>query len=131
MREQDGAPEPAPQPVGAIAVRVDLIAMADEANAISGTESVDELQKKIDSGDSLTADARALTRFVSRYISDEITDKELEQIGDLLEGSEFLEYVGPGSDGILAQVVNEFSTPSKRAPISKEAAERWLRLLAD
>ena len=99
--------------------------------AISGTESASELQKKIDSGDSLTVDARAITKFVSRYMQDELNETELEQIGDLLEGSEFLEYVGPGSDGILAQVVYEFSTPSARAPISKEAAERWLQLLAN
>ena len=99
--------------------------------AISGTESAKELQKKIESGDTLTVDARAITKFVSRYIQDELNETELEQIGDLLEGSEFLEYVGPGSDGILAQVVYEFSTPTARAPITKEAAERWLQLLAD
>ena len=105
--------------------------MSDDAIAISGKESSKELQKKIDSGDSLTVDARALTQFVSRYLQDELNEQELEQIGDLLEGSEFLEYVGPGSDGILAQVVYEFSTPSKKAPITKDAAERWLRLLGD
>lgn len=99
--------------------------------AISGHESAGELKQKIDGGDSLTVDAKALTRFVSRYLQDEITEQELEAIGDLLEGSEFLEYVGPGSDGILAQVVFEFSTPSAKAPITKEAAERWLRLLGD
>ena len=104
--------------------------MADDT-AISGTESAKELQKKIESGDALTVDARAITKFVSRYMQDELNETELEQIGDLLEGSEFLEYVGPGSDGILAQVVYEFSTPTARAPISKEAAERWLQLLAD
>ena len=105
--------------------------MADDAIAISGNENAKELKKKIDGGDSLTVDARALTQFVSRYLQDELNEKELEQIGDLLEGSAFLEYVGPGSDGILAQVVYEFSTPSKKAPITKEAAERWLRLLGD
>ena len=99
--------------------------------AIAGTESATELQKKIDSGDNLTVDARALTKFVSRYLQDELNETELEKIGDLLEGSEFLEYVGPGSDGILAQVVYEFSTPTPKSPISKEAAERWLQLLAD
>ena len=105
--------------------------MADDAIAISGKESAGELKKKVDGGDSLTVDARALTLFVSRYLQDELNESELEQIGDLLEGSEFLEYVGPGADGILAQVVYEFSTPSQKAPISKEAAERWLRLLGD
>ena len=105
--------------------------MADDAIAILGSESAKELKKKIDGGDSMTVDARALTQFVSRYLQDELNEKELEQIGDLLEGSEFLEYVGPGSDGLLAQVVYEFSTPSPRAPITKEAAERWLRLLGD
>lgn len=99
--------------------------------AILGTESARELEKKLAGGDSLTVDARALTRIVSRYLQDELTEKELEQIGDLLEGSEFLEYVGPGSDGLLAQVVYEFSSPSPKAPITKEAAERWLRLLGD
>lgn len=105
--------------------------MADDAIAVLGSESAKELKKKIDGGDSLTVDARALTQFVSRYLQDELNESELEQIGDLLEGSEFLEYVGPGSDGLLAQVVYEFSTPSKKAPITKEAAERWLRLLGD
>ena len=104
--------------------------MADDT-AISGTESGDELRKKIDSGDTLTVDARALTRFVSRYLQDDLNETQLEEIGDLLEGSEFLEYVGPGSDGLLAQVVYEFSTPTAKMPISKEAAERWLRLLGD
>jgi hypothetical protein len=105
--------------------------MADDAIAILGSESAKELKKKLDGGDSMTVDARALTQFVSRYLQDELNETELEQIGDLLEGSEFLEYVGPGSDGLLAQVVYEFSTPSKKAPITKEAAERWLRLLGD
>jgi hypothetical protein len=99
--------------------------------AIAGTESARELQAKIDGGDTLTVDARALTKFVSRYLQDELNETELEEIGDLLEGSEFLEYVGPGSDGLLAQVVYEFSTPSAKAPITKDAAERWLRLLGD
>lgn len=99
--------------------------------AISGTENAKELQAKIDSGDTYTADARAITRFVSRYLEDQLTIEELEQIGDLLEGAEFIEYVGPGSDGILAQVVYEMSTPQAKRPITKEAAERWLGLLAD
>ena len=106
------------------------INMAD-GSAISGDESAQELKKKIDGGDALTVDARALTQFVSRYLQDQLNETELEQIGDLLEGSEFLEYEGPGSDGLLAQVVNEFSTPTAKAPITKEAAERWLRLLGD
>ena len=104
--------------------------MADDS-AISGNENGDELQKKIDSGDTLTVDARALTRIVSRYLQDELNETELERIGDLLEGSDLIEYVGPGSDGILAQVVYEFSTPTAKAPITKDAAERWLRLLGD
>jgi DNA-binding MurR/RpiR family transcriptional regulator len=99
--------------------------------AISGNESGKELKAKIDSGDTYTADARAITRFVSRYITGELNEEELEQIGDLLEGAEFIEYVGPGSDGIIAQVVFHMSTPTAKGPISKEAAERWLGLLAD
>jgi DNA-binding MurR/RpiR family transcriptional regulator len=98
---------------------------------ISGHESAKELKAKIDSGDTYTADARAITRFVSRYIQDQLNEEELEQIGDLLEGAEFIEYVGPGSDGIIAQVVFHMSTPTAKGPISKEAAERWLGLLAD
>ena len=100
------------------------------AEAISGEESRNDLQAKIDSGDSYTADARAVSRFVSRYIADQLSAEELEQIGDLLEGAEFIEYVGPGSDGLIAQVVFEFSSPETKGPITKEAAERWLRLLA-
>ena len=104
--------------------------MANELT-ISGRESPTELQAKIDSGDTYTATARALTGYVSRYLQDQLTAQELEQIGDLLEGAEFIEYVGPGSDGIIAQVVFQMSTPTAKEPITKEAAERWLGLLAD
>lgn len=103
--------------------------MANEM-AISGSESANELRKKIESGDSCTVDARAITRFVSRYLEDQLNAQQLEEIGDLLEGGEFIEYVGPGSDGIIAQVVFEFSTPMSNRPITKEAAERWIGLLA-
>src|SRR5918993_2377701 len=103
--------------------------MANQA-AISGSESAKDLRKKIDSGDTYSVDAKAVTRFVSRYLEDQLTAQQLEEIGDLLEAGEFLEYVGPGSDGVIAQVVYEFSTPSPNRPITKEAAERWLGLLA-
>jgi hypothetical protein len=99
--------------------------------AISGDETGQELQAKIASGDTYTADSRAISRFVSRYLQDQLNIEELEQIGDLLEGAEFIEYVGPGSDGIIAQVIHEMSTPQVKRPITKEAAERWLGLLAD
>ena len=99
--------------------------------AILGTESAGELETKINSGDSYTLDAAALTRFVSRYIADELNEVQVEQIGDLLEGAEFVEYVGPGSDGIMAQVVFQMSTPKAGSPINKEAAVRWLGLLGD
>jgi hypothetical protein len=98
--------------------------------AISGNESAKELHAKIDSGDSFTVDARAVMRFVSRFLENKLSAEELGQIGDLLESGEFFEYVGPGSDGIIAQVVFEISTPATHAP-TKEAAERWLRLLGD
>lgn len=98
---------------------------------ISGDETGKELQAKIDSGDTYAADARAIARFVSRYLEDTLNIQELEQIADLLEGAEFIEYVGPGSDGIIAQVVHEMSTPQVKRPITKEAAERWLGLLSD
>ena len=88
-----------------------------------------ELQAKIDSGDNYTVTSRAVTQFVARYLQDELTPEQLEQIGDLLEGAEFFEYVGPGSDGIIAQVVFQFSTPEANGPITKEAATRWLQLL--
>ena len=99
--------------------------------AIAGTESGDELQQKIDSGDSYSLDAAALARFVSRYVADELSAADLEQIGDLLEGAEFVEYVGPGSDGIIAQVIFQMSTPQSNGPITKQSAERWLGLLGD
>ena len=102
------------------------------ANAltISGNESSQELQAKIDSGDTFTVDARAVTRFVSRYLDEQLSAEDLEQIGDLLEGAEFFEYVGPGSDGIIAQVVFEMSS-SQDGPVTADAAQRWLRLLSD
>jgi hypothetical protein len=100
------------------------------AEAITGSESREELQAKIDGGDSYTIDARAVTHFVTRFLEDQLKAEELEQIGDLLEGAEFVEYVGPGADGLIAQVVFEFSTPQAKGKITKEAAERWIRLLA-
>ena len=100
------------------------------AIAISGNESADELRAKIESDESCTVDARAVTRIICRYLEDDLNAEQLEEIGDLLEGAEFIEYVGPGSDGIIAQVVYEFSTPQPNRPITKEAAERWLSLLA-
>jgi hypothetical protein len=99
------------------------------ALALSGSESEKELRAKIDGGDSYTLDARAVARFVTRYMEDELSAADLEHIGDLLEGAEFIEYVGPGSDGIIAQVIFAMSTPRANGPITKEAAERWLRLL--
>ena len=99
------------------------------ALAISGNESEQELRAKIDGGDSYTLDARGVARFVTRYMEGELSAKNLEHIGDLLEGAEFIEYVGPGSDGIIAQVIFGISTPQANGPITKEAAERWQRLL--
>jgi hypothetical protein len=100
------------------------------AQAISGNESSEELQAKIDSGDTFTVDARAVSRFVSRYVEEELSAEQLEEIGDLLEGAEFFEYTGPGADGIIAQVVFEMSS-AHDGPATGEAAERWLRLLGD
>jgi hypothetical protein len=100
------------------------------AQAISGNESSEELLVKSDSGDSFTVDARAVARFVSRYLEEQVSATELEQIADLLESAEFFEYVGPGADGIIAQVVFEMSG-SHDGAISMAAAERWLRLLTD
>ena len=99
------------------------------AIAILGTESEQELRAKIDSGDSYTLDARAVAHFVTRYAEDQLSAADLELIGDVIEGGEFIEYVGPGSDGIMAQVIFGMSTPQTQGPITKEAAERWLRLL--
>ena len=99
--------------------------------AISGSESEQELRAMIESEDPYTLDARALARFVTRYKDGELSEAEIEHIGDLLEGGEFIEYVGPGSDGIIAQVIFQMSTPQPNRPITKEAAERWLGLLGD
>jgi hypothetical protein len=101
------------------------------AQAISGNESSEELQAKIDSGDTFTVAARAVSRFVSRYLEEQLTAEQLVQIGDLLESAEFFEYTGPGADGLIAQVVFEMATPDAHGPITNEAAERWLRLLGD
>ena len=98
--------------------------------AISGFETAGELRTKIDGGDSYTVDAPAVARFVSRYLEGDLDAAQLAEIGDQLEAAEFVEYVGPGSDGIIAQVLFEMSTPESSATIDKTAAERWLRLLA-
>lgn len=103
--------------------------MAD-ALPISGNESAKDLRAKIDSGDSFTLDAAAIIRFVTRYIDGGLNEQELEEIGDLIEGAEFIDYVGPGSDGLLAQVVYEFSTPPAEGKLTPEMAGRWLQLLS-
>ena len=92
------------------------------ALSISGTETAAELKAKSESGDTYNLDAKAVVRFISRYIDDQLTALELEQIGDVLESAEFFEYSGPGSDGIIAQVVFQFSTPHANGPITKAAA---------
>ena len=99
--------------------------------AISGNESAKELHAKIDSGDSYSVNARAVTQFLSRYLEDQLSADELQEIGDLLEGAEFVDYVGPGSDGIIAQVLFEMSAPQARGKLTKEAVVRWLGLLSD
>ena len=100
------------------------------APAISGNESGQELQAKIDSGDTFTLDSKAVSRFIARFVEGQLTVEQFEQIGDLLESAEFFEYVGPGADGLIAQVVFEFSTPHSKGKITREMAERWLSLLS-
>lgn len=102
-----------------------------KAIPIEGTETSGELEARINSGDSYTLNAAAVSRFLSRYLADELNEVDLEHIGDLIEGAEFIEYVGPGSDGIIAQVIFQMSTPQPNRPITKAAAERWLGLLGD
>ena len=102
-----------------------------KALTITGSETLSQVQEHSGSGDTYHVDAKAVGRFIARYLADEITAKQLEEIGDQLESAEFFEYVGPGSDGVIAQVVFELSTPDAKGPISKEKAERWLSLLAD
>jgi hypothetical protein len=97
---------------------------------ITGDETAKDLKAKIDSGDSFTIDAAAITRFVTRFIDGGMDERELEEIGDLIEGAEFIEYVGPGSDGLLAQVVHEFSTPPAEGTLTPDMAGRWLQLLS-
>jgi hypothetical protein len=101
------------------------------ALTISGSETLADLREKSDSGDTYHVDAKAVARFITRYIADDLSAKELEDIGDTLESAEFFEYVGPGSAGVIAQVVFEFSTPQTSGPITKDAATRWLGLLGD
>lgn len=102
-----------------------------KALVITGSETLAQLHERSESGDTYHVDAKAVGRFIARYIADEITAKELEDIGDQLGSAEFFEYVGPGSDGVIAQVVYELSTPDAKGPISKDKAERWLSLLGD
>ncbi|HEX7281853.1 MAG TPA: hypothetical protein VF239_07340 [Vicinamibacterales bacterium] len=100
-----------------------------ETLSISGSESLADLRTKSDSGDTYALPAVAVAKFIKRYVDDDVTAAELEEIGDVLESSEFFEYTGPGSDGVIAQVVFEFATPRISGPITKEAAARWLNLL--
>ncbi len=100
------------------------------ALSISGNETADQLRAMSESGDSYNLDAKAVARFITRYVDDHLSATDLEQIGDVLESAEFFEYTGPGDDGLIAQVVFQVSTPQPNTPIDKAAAARWLQLLA-
>lgn len=91
----------------------------------SGDEDAAQLQSKLSSANwHLTASA--LGRFVERFLENELTPSQLEEIGDLLE-SEAVTY--DDDDGSIAQVLFEMSSPEVNGPVNDLAAQRWLEIL--
>ena len=96
--------------------------------SISGNETIVELRKhlagRVDTDIALSRSA--LSQFVERYLNSELTESELQEIGDLLEMS--VEYEQGYEEGI-AQVLFEMSSPEVNGEMNRERATEWKSIL--
>ena len=97
--------------------------------SLTGTESIDDIRTLIASSDKdeVLLTRGALTRFIDRYVSGELSATELEEIGDELEMS--VEYEDAETREDIASVLFEVSSPLANGPITPEAATRWKAML--
>ena len=96
--------------------------------SISGNETLVELREhltgRVDTDIALSRSA--LSQFVGRYLKNELTDVELQEIGDLLEMTVDYE---EESEGVIAQVLFEISSPEANGGINRERASEWRTML--
>lgn len=99
-----------------------------DATHISGTENVRELQLLRQSAKQLVLSKAALSQFVDRFLRNDLTESELQEVGDLLEG-EPVDYEDDSPDRVIAQILFEMSSPEVNGPVNRAAAERWSEML--
>ena len=99
-----------------------------DATYISGTENVLDLQSLRKSATHLVLRKAALAEFIERFLRNDLTELELQEVGDLLEG-EPVDYEDDSTGRVIAQILVEMSTPEANGPINRSAAERWSEML--
>ena len=96
--------------------------------SISGNETLVDLREHlvgcVDTDIALSRSA--LSQFVARYLNGELTESELQEIGDLLEMT--VEYED-GNQGLIAQVLFEVSSPEVNGQINQQRATEWKAML--
>lgn len=95
---------------------------------IAGHEGLHELHSMRKSVDRVLLTRGALSRFILRFLEEDITAAQLQAFADELEG-EPIEYEDELDDGVIPQVLFEMSEPEANGPIDRTAAEKWLGLL--
>lgn len=95
---------------------------------VSGAENVLELQSIRQSARQVILTKAALAQFVERFLRNDLTNVELQEVGDLLEG-EPVDYEDDSNERVIAQILFEMSTPEANGPIDRLAAERWIEML--
>jgi hypothetical protein len=95
---------------------------------ISGNETPDDLRQLLGgrAETDITLNRPALSQFVVRYLNGELTELQLQEIGDLLEMS--VEY-DAGNEEVIAQVLFEISSPEVNGEIDQERASEWKTML--
>lgn len=96
---------------------------------VTGDESLEQLKVARTRYRRLSLGAPALIRFVDRFTRGALTVTEVQELGDLLE-SDSVDYLDTNSEGVIAQVLFEMSTPEVNGEIDEQAAERWRRMLS-
>jgi hypothetical protein len=97
--------------------------------SISGNERLSELREHLTGcvDTHIALSRSALSQFVERYLNGELSDSELQEIGDLLEMS--VEYED-GNEGVIAQVLFEVSSLEVNGQIDQQRATKWKAMLS-
>lgn len=96
---------------------------------ISGMETLDDLRRHLAGRieTDFILNRSALSQFIERYLSGELTESELQEIGELLEMS--VEYED-GNEAVIAQVLFEVSSPEANCQIDRQRATQWKAMLS-